>query len=92
MCPNDELVGEVLALCTCPARSLNLAVCDFFLWGYVKDKLYTPPLLANFDGMKDRITAAINTVDRDMLRRIRDELSYRLDVVRAAGGGHIEHL
>ena len=41
--------------------------------------------------MKDR-TAAINTTDRDMLRHVWDEFSYRLDVVRATGGGHIEHL
>ena len=37
-------------------------------------------------------TAAINMADRDMLRRVWDEFSYRLDVVRAARGGHIEHL
>lgn len=81
-----------LALCAWPARSPDLTVCDFFLWGYVKDKVYVPPLPANIDDMKDRITAAINTVDRDILRRVWEEFSYRLDVVRAAGGGHIEHL
>ena len=42
--------------------------------------------------MKDRITTAINAVDRDMLRRVWEEFSYRLGVVRAAGGDHIEHL
>jgi hypothetical protein len=26
-----------------------------------------------------------------MLQRVWEEFSYRLDVVRAAGGGHIEH-
>jgi hypothetical protein len=34
----------------------------------------------------------INSVDRDMLQRVWEEFSYRLDVVHAAGGGHIEHL
>ena len=67
-------------------------MCDFFLWGYVKDKVYVPPLPANIDDRKDRITATINTVDRDILRRVWEESSYRLDAVRAAGGGHIEHL
>ena len=81
-----------LALCAWPARSPDLTVCDFFLWGYVKDKVYVPPLPANIDDMKARITAAIKTVDRDILRRVWDEFSYRLDVVRAAAGGHIEHL
>ena len=58
---------------------------------YVKDKVYAPPLLANIDDMKDRLTAAIDTVDGDMLRRVREEFSYRFDVIRAAGGGYIEH-
>ena len=27
-----------------PARSLDLAPCDFFLWGYLKSRVYkTPP-------------------------------------------------
>ena len=42
--------------------------------------------------MKDQITNAVNPVNRNMLRHIREELSYRLDVVRAAGGGNIEPL
>ena len=58
-------------------------------WGYMKDKVYTQPLLANIDDIKDRITAAINKLDRDMLRRVWDEFSYWLDVVRAADGGHM---
>ena len=42
--------------------------------------------------MKDRITAAINPVDRDMMRRVWEEFSYRFDVVRAASGDHIKHV
>jgi len=37
------------------------------------------------------ITAAVNSVTEDALRRVWDEFSYRVDVVRAASGGHIEH-
>jgi len=39
-----------------------------------------------------RITAAVKSVTEDTLRRVRDEFSYRVDVVRAAGGGYVEHL
>ena len=39
-------------------------VCLFLV--YVKDKLHVSPLPANIDDMKDRITAAVNTVDHDM--------------------------
>ena len=65
---------------------------DFFLWGYVKEKFYVPPLPTNIDEMKDRTTVAINTMDHDVLRCILEEFSYRLDVIHAAGGGKIEHL
>ncbi|PNF14304.1 hypothetical protein B7P43_G06787 [Cryptotermes secundus] len=81
-----------LALCAWPARSPDLTVCDFFLWGYVKDHVYVPPLPTNLDDLKHRITTAINSVHRDMLIRAWEEFSYRIDVARAAGGGHIEHL
>jgi hypothetical protein len=63
-----------------------------FLRAYVKERVYVPPLPADFDELRNRITAAVNSVTEDTLRRVRDEFSYRVDVVHAAGGGHIEHL
>ena len=59
---------------------------------YVKDKVFVSPLPADINDMKGRITAAINTVDGDILKRVWGEFSYRLDVVRAVGGGHLENL
>jgi hypothetical protein len=29
--------------CTWPPRSPDMTVCDFFLWGFVKDNVYSPP-------------------------------------------------
>ena len=66
--------------------------CDFFLWGYVKECVYVPPLPADLDELTNRNTAAVNSVTEDTLRRVWDELSYRVDVVHAAGVGHIERL
>jgi hypothetical protein len=48
-----------------------------------------PPLPADFDELTNRITAAVKSVTEDNLRRVWDEFSYRVDVVRAAGGGHM---
>jgi hypothetical protein len=62
------------------------------LWGYVKDRVFVPPLATNLDDLKNRITAAVTSVEEHTLRSVWDEFNYRLDVVRAAGGGHIEHL
>lgn len=81
-----------LALHFWPPRSPDLTPCDYFLWGYVKEAVYVPPLPATLDDLKNRITAAVHSVTDDMLARVWDEFGYRLDVCRAAQGGHIEHL
>ena len=81
-----------LALHSWPPRSPDMTPCDFFLWGYVKERVYVPPLPTDLDELTNTITAAVKSVTEDTLRRIWDEFSYRVNVVRAAGGGHIEHL
>ena len=69
----------------------TLLSVTFSCGGMLKTK-FLSPLSAKIDVMKDQITAAVNTVNLDMLRRVWEEFSYRPDVVRAAGGGHTEHL
>jgi len=81
-----------LTLHSWPPRSPDMAPRDFFLWGYVKERVYVPPLPADLDELTNRITAAVKSVTEDTLRRVWNEFSYRVDVVRAAGGGHIERL
>jgi len=81
-----------LALHSWPPRSPDMTPCDFFLWGYVKECVYVPPLPADLDELTNRITAEVKSVTEDTLRRVWDEFSYRVYDVRAAGGGHIEHL
>ena len=44
-----------------PPGSPDLSPCDFFLWGYVKGLVYVPPLPANVEELKQRITAASET-------------------------------
>ena len=65
---------------------------DFFLWGYVKDQVYVPPLPASIPELKVRIRTAIETITADMLQTVRNELDYRVDVCRITKGAHIEHL
>ena len=44
--------------------------CDFFLWGYVKDQVYVPPLPAGIPELKVRIRTATETITADMLRTV----------------------
>ena len=58
----------------------------------MKGLVFVLPLPANIEEMKERITAAPDTVTEDMLQRVWHELEYRLNVCRVTGGAHIEHL
>jgi len=73
-------------------RSPDASPCDFFLWGYVKEQVYVPPLPASFPELKVRIRTAIETITADMLQTVWNELDYRVDVCRTTKGAHIEHL
>jgi hypothetical protein len=42
--------------------------------------------------LKQRITIAVASVDGDMLRCVRNELDYRIDICRVTKCWHIEHL
>jgi hypothetical protein len=75
-----------------PSCSSDATLCDFFLWGYVKDQVYVPLLPASVRELKVRIRTAIETITADKLQTVWDELDYRVDVRRITKGAHIEHL
>ena len=63
---------------------------NFFLWGYVKDRVYVSPLPATVDELQERVTAVVTSVRPDMLQRVWSEIDYRIDVCRVTRGRHIE--
>jgi hypothetical protein len=58
-----------------------------YCWSFVKEAVYVRALPTTLVGLKSRITTAVNSVTQDILLRVWDEFSYRLDVIIAAGGG-----
>jgi hypothetical protein len=82
----------VAVLKTWTPRSPTGTPYDFFLWGYVKDQVYVPPLSASIPELKVQIRTAIDTITADMLQTGWNELNYRVDVCRIIKGAHIEHL
>ncbi|GBL93529.1 hypothetical protein AVEN_59716-1 [Araneus ventricosus] len=60
-----------------PPRLPDLTPCDFFLWGYVKEKVYVPTMPTT---PQEFITAAVMDIDRNMLLNIWTELDYRWNV------------
>ena len=75
-----------------PPRSPDLTPCDCYLRGFVKDRVYVPPLPADLTDLRHRIEAAVATVIPDTLSKVWDDLGYRLDVCQVTKSAHIEHL
>ena len=50
--------NDCLGFNNLPPRSPDATPCDFFLWGYVKDQVYVPPLPASIPELKVRIRTA----------------------------------
>jgi hypothetical protein len=72
-----------------PPRSPDIKPLDFFPWGYVKSSWFPTPV-NGLDDLKTRNRNAISAIPTDMLHRTGQELEYRLDVLRATKGAHIE--
>jgi hypothetical protein len=59
-----------------------------YLWGYVKDKVYSTPV-PDTDILKARVRDALATVAEEMLEKTWREIEYRLDVLRATKGAYV---
>jgi len=62
---------------------------DFFLWRYVKYKVFSTPV-PDITNLKARITDAFTAITEDMLENTWREIYYRLDVLCATKGAHVE--
>ena len=69
-------------------KSREIRWC-FNLWGYVKDIVYRTKV-KDISDLKERIIAAVNTIDDEMLRKTWTEIENRLCILRATNGAHIE--
>ena len=84
--------GNDQSLLLWPSRSPDITACDFFLWGYVKDRVFVPPLPRDLADLEARIIAAVKNIDAPMLTRVWQELEYRIDVCRVTRCAQIENL
>jgi len=50
-----------------PARSPDLMLLDFFLWGHLKTVVYVDPPV-NFQDLKNKIRAACVTLSKDQIK------------------------
>ena len=59
------------------------------IWGHVKDIVY-PTKTRDITDLKQKITDTIATIDETVLQQTWQEMEYRLDMLRATNGAHVE--
>lgn len=74
-----------------PARSPDLTPLDFFLWGYVKSKVYELEP-TTVEDMKVRIRNVFQFITLDMLEAVKENFVARLQKCLEENGRHFEHL
>ncbi|GFW51567.1 uncharacterized protein TNCV_4212451 [Trichonephila clavipes] len=74
-----------------PPRSCDLAPLDYFLWGYVKSLVYAekPQTL---DHLEDNIRRVIAEIRPQMLEKVIENWTSRLDYIRASRGSHMSEI
>jgi len=74
-----------------PPCSPDLNPCDYFLWGYLKDKVFSSAP-RNLPELKERIKESCAQVTRGMLTFVVQNFLLGLQAVRESQGAPIEHV
>ncbi|GFW16108.1 hypothetical protein TNCV_4681001 [Trichonephila clavipes] len=74
-----------------PPRSCDLTPLDYFLWGYVKSLVYAdkPQTL---DHLEDNIRRVIADIRPQMLEKVIENWTSRLDYIQASRGSHMPEI
>ncbi|GFU89369.1 transposable element Tc3 transposase [Trichonephila clavipes] len=74
-----------------PPRSCDLTPLDYFLWGYVNSLVYAdkPQTL---DHLEDNIRRVIADIRPQMLEKVIENWTSRLDYIRASCGSHMPEI
>jgi len=71
-----------------PAHSPDLSACDYFLWGYLKSRIFIskPRIIAE---LKQNAKEEIAAIPEQMTRRVMENLGVRLKQCSRNGGRHL---
>jgi len=71
-----------------PARSPKLTVPDFFLWGFLKDRVYRRRI-TTIQELKEAIVDEVAAIDDDLRRCVYGNFQTRLQQCIDVNGGHL---
>jgi len=74
-----------------PPRSPDLSTCDFFLWGYLKSRVYAHnPRTLN--DLKEAIRQEIRPIDCQLLSRVMGDFKQRFENCIQEDGRHLNDI
>lgn len=74
-----------------PSHSPDLNVCDYFLWGYLKDKIFLPGRrYSSIDELKEAILRPFSDISNEMRQIAIDDIFSRAESCISANGKHFE--
>ena len=71
-----------------PARSPELTVPNFFLWGFLKDRVFRRRIMT-IQELKQAIVDEVAAIDEDLKRRVYGNFQTRLQQCIDVNGGHL---
>ncbi|GFX45428.1 transposable element Tc3 transposase [Trichonephila clavipes] len=74
-----------------PPRSCDLTPLDYFLWGYVKSLVYADKA-QTLDHLEDNIRRVIADIRPQMLEKVIENWTSRLDYIRASRGSPMSEI
>jgi hypothetical protein len=88
---NEVFEDRLISRGLWPARSPDLYTCDFYLWGNLKDKVYSnnPHTLIE---LKQSIRETISSIEVSELKLVSNNIFSRHEACLRAEARHFEHL
>ena len=85
-------LDDVVILNDRQLRSPDLTVCDFWLWAYLRDRVFQPPGIhfLSTRELEERIQQELNTVPQKMFRDAFRDFPKRCQRCLDENGGHFE--
>lgn len=74
-----------------PPRSCDLTPLDYFLWGYVKSLVYVDKP-QTIDALEANIIRVIGGIPAEMLEKVVENWTHRMDHLRASRGQHLKEI
>lgn len=74
-----------------PPYSPDLNPCDFYLWGFLKDRVYANRP-TSIEELQDKIKSEIISISPEILQKVASSFLERLHYVISEDGGHFENI